>query len=73
VPYKNVTTVCGIQVSLAIGGGCVPGKYSTANTKTAILSSNRLKYAINDSFPLLFEVFKPANSEGRLYYICQEY
>jgi len=27
-----------VQVSLAIRGGCVPGKSSTANTKTAILS-----------------------------------
>jgi len=53
-----------IQVSLAIRGGNVPGKSSTTNTKTAILS---LKLAKNDSFPLLFAVFKPTNSQNREY------
>jgi len=56
-----------IQVSLTIRGGYVPGKFSTANTKTPVLSLKRLNFAKNGSFPLLFTVFKSMNSQNRKY------
>jgi len=69
-----------LQVSLAIRGGYVPEKSSTANTKTAILSLiYRLKMLRMTVFPCYSRFLspwivktantKPANNEGRLYYV----
>ncbi len=62
-----------IQVSLAIRGGYVPGKFSTANTKTPVLSIllNMAVFPRYSRFlsPRIVKTTntKPANSEGRLY------
>ncbi len=69
--YIGCPSVCVLQyilyveVSLAIRGGYVPGKFSTVNTKTPVLSLKRLNLAKNGSFPSLFAVFKSANSQNR--------
>ena len=50
------------QVSFPIRGAYVPEKFSTVNTKSAILSINSAK---NSNFPSLFDVFKSSNSRNR--------
>ncbi len=54
-----------VQVSLAIRGGYVPKKSSSANTKATVLSLKQAKIAKKSNFPSLFAVFASANSQNR--------